>query len=295
MDQYAGPSEHAPDRPVPSPGRNVLLGRAWLAATLAELADWVTILATIVYAYDRGGSATAGLTSIAMLAPAALAAPVAGLAADGQRPNRLFVATFAAGAASLAVATVLAAVGAPLALMTAAVSIALGSIAVMRPALSVVLPSLARSPAELTRANVRFVASENATGFIGPVAAAFLLAVSGPLAALAAGAVFHVGGLLAALPVRREDRLTHPRRAGRRLADRPRFTPATPARLLRAQWAMAGAKPALRPLLVVAGGQAMIIGSLDLFVVVLAREELSMGSSGSAVLSALFGAGAVAA
>jgi hypothetical protein len=263
-------------------------------------------LATIVYAYDRAGTVAAGFTAIGLLAPAALAAPVAGVAADGDRPNRVFVATFAASTVLLTLAAFLASSNAAPALVTVPVSMAVACVAMMRPALAVVMPGFVRSPAELTRANVRFTGLENAAGLVGPLIAAGLLAVAGPTATLAATAVINALALVSAAPLLAEDR-GHSARAARGRTEQPtgllartrsggrrlrRFV-ISPALVFRANWATAGGRPSLRPVLVVAGGHLVLVGSLDLLVVLVAREELRLGRSGPAMLSASFGAGSV--
>src|SRR6188472_478460 len=118
---------------------------ALLLFSTAEIASWIAIL---VYAYDRGGATESGLVAFAQLAPAVVFAPIG--AAMGDRIPRIRMLALAH--ASFAATTLL---GAAL------------------------LPTIARTPSELTAANVATGTMENVGVLVGSVAGGALLAAIG--------------------------------------------------------------------------------------------------------------------
>ena len=167
---------------------------AYLMFTLTEYAVWIAML---VFAYDRGGTAVAGLVAVAQLVPAAVVAPVVASVADRRSPVVLLAGGYLAQAAAMAGTAAAVSAGAPLAAYAGAV-VAATAVTTTRPAQSALIPSVAATPDQLTAANV-VAGWMEAAG----VAAAGLLA--GVLISLAGvGSVFAVCaglGLLAALLV----------------------------------------------------------------------------------------------
>jgi MFS family permease len=72
---------------------------AYVGFNMAKWATWVSILA---YAYQVGGAAATGLVAVVQLVPAALVAPLASIAGDRYRRERVLLGGYLAQAASMA-------------------------------------------------------------------------------------------------------------------------------------------------------------------------------------------------
>ena len=162
---------------------------AFIGFNVAEWATWVSILA---YAYEVGGAPATGLVAAVQLVPAALVAPLAAVAGDRFRRELVLLAGYLAQAVALGATAAALLTDAPVPLVYGLAALAATSITVTRPAQSALLPMLARTPDELTAANVASGWTESVSVLVGPAVAALLLGLYGP------GAVFAVmAGLVA--------------------------------------------------------------------------------------------------
>jgi hypothetical protein len=256
---------------------------AFVGFNVAEWATWVSILA---FAYEVGGAAATGLVALVQLVPAALVAPLAAIAGDRFRRERVLLAGYLAQSLAMAAtaAALLAEARVPLVYGLAALSAT--SITITRPAQNALLPSLARTTDELTAANVASSWTESVSVLGGPALAALLLGVSG------AGAVFAVMAFVLA--------------CSGLLVSWVRTVPEpAPASEARSGWlggvlgaALGGFRALARDrlprlsvgLLTV---QYLMVGVLDVLLVVLAFEVLDIGSAGVGLLNSAVGAGAI--
>jgi MFS family permease len=156
---------------------------AFVGFNVAEWATWVSVLA---FAYGVGGAAATGLVAVVQLVPAALVAPLAAIAGDRYRRERVLLAGYVAQALSMAATAAALIAEAPVALVYGLAALAATSITITRPAQSALLPSLARTTDELTAANVASGWTESVGVLAGPAVAALLLGLSGPGAVFAA-------------------------------------------------------------------------------------------------------------
>jgi predicted MFS family arabinose efflux permease len=259
---------------------------AYVGFNMAEWATWVSILA---YAYQVGGAAATGLVAVVQLVPAALVAPLASIAGDRYRRERVLLGGYLAQAASMAATAAALLAEAPVPLVYGLAALAATSITITRPAQGAILPTLARTPDELTAANVASSWTESISVLAGPAAAALLLEASGP------GAVFAVmAGLLAGSGLLVSWVETGP---GPVAAAAGGERPGRLAGLLRT--ALGGFTTLARerlPRLAVGllTAQFLMVGVLDVLLVVLAFEVLDLGSSGVGLLNSAVGAGAIA-
>jgi len=259
---------------------------AFVGFNVAEWATWVSILA---FAYGVGGAAATGLVALVQLVPAALVAPLAAIAGDRYRRERVLFAGYVAQALSMAATAAALLAEAPVPLVYGLAALAATSITITRPAQNALLPSLARTTDELTAANVASSWTESVSVLGGPALAAVLLGVSGPGAVYAVmAAALACSGLLV---------------TGVETAAEPRPAPDGEGR---AGWLAGVLRTALGGFTTLARerlprlsvglltAQYLMVGVLDVLLVVLAFEVLDIGSAGVGLLNSAVGAGAIA-
>lgn len=244
--------------------RNAPLRRVEAAYAAFSGAEWAVWIAMLVYAYDRGGATTAGVVALAQLVPAAVVAPVA-----ASRVRSLAAGYAAQAVAMGATAAVILAHGPPL-LAYGGAAVAATAVTLTRPAQAALLPALARSPEELTAANVLSGWVESASVLVAPAAAGVLLAVSSPGAVFAVMAVLALAAAAAVLPLPHVPAAAEEERVVRSPLPRD---------------------PGVRLVLVVIAVEFVVLGALDVLYVVLAEAQLRRGGSWTGYLNAAFGAG----
>ena len=266
--------------------RNHSLLRAVLALFNSTVSEWALWIGALVYAHDHGGASAAGVVSIALVVPAACVAPLAGSRADGPRPNRLIVMVYGVQTLCLVAAACAAFREAPLVVVVVPIAATTTLVTFIRPSYSVAVPGLVTAPEQLTAANVLIGYFENAAILVGPLLAAALLSDGSPALVLATCAALLVASTLCSIPLAKLDPPTSfvvhgtPRSASSR-----RVSFATVRRLAE--------RPGSIALLIVIGGQYILVGGLDLLYVVLATDQLHLAASGPGMLSAAFGVGAI--
>ncbi len=212
------------------------LRRVELAFFLFNAAEFGTWVAILLYAYEATGPASLGLVVIAQLIPAALSAPFAALIADRPQRTHALAAGYIIQALAFGATGACMVLGLPPLVVYVSAAIAACTIGFTRPTQGALLPELSRTPEELSVANGVSGTVEGAGLFIGPLAAAAILAVGPPAAVFAVGAIVYVvaASLVVSLPptahpdrgrggpVERPDRR---RTRCRRAAQHPRWHP----------------------------------------------------------------------
>jgi Cyclic nucleotide-binding domain/Major Facilitator Superfamily len=256
-----------------------------VVAHLADvLAEWALFVGALMYAFEAGGPRAAGLASIVLLVPNLIVAPLAGAVAGRRRPNRVRLASYATQAVMFGGAAVAAFASAPIAMVIGPCAVGVAALTFIRPACAVLVPAIVRTSGELTVANLWLGYCDSVSVLGGPLVATVLLAVEGPALVLAGCAALALTSFVVAL--------SHVRIDPPSIIDESvtRVGPlALAARSLRA----IGERPGASGVLAVAGGQYVLIGSLDLVFVVLAGDVLDLGEAGSGLLSSCFGVGAL--
>jgi MFS family permease len=264
--------------------RNPSIRRVLAAFIGFSLAEWATWIAILVHAYQRGGATEAGIVALVQLAPSAVLAPLAAVLGDRYRRDRALLVAYLAQAATMGLTAAALLFDLPSPLVYAAATAAATSITLTRPVQGAILPSLARTPAELTAANVATGALETGTILVGPILAGLGLAAWGAGAVFGASAVVTLAGAVLVSGVR-------PVAA--------HVEPGAPARQpirnalggVLAGFAMLAREERPRSVVVLLGFAAMLWGALDVLLVVLALDVLELGEAGVGYLNAAMGAG----
>lgn len=258
--------------------RNAELRRIQLAFVGFNAAEWSVWIAMLVFAYHHGGATASGIVAVVQLVPAGIFAPFFSVLADRYRPARVLAWGYVAQAAALGATATALETGASPYLAYALAACAATLVTLTRPTQAALVPALARTPDELTAANVVSGWIESASVFAAPALTGVLLAVSTP------GTVFAVMAALLLVGAAIVFRLRGPAPIG---ASGDSVAEAVAGfRLLRKE-------RETRTVVGVVASQYVAIGALDILFVVLAFAVLHLGGSGAGYLNAAFGAGGV--
>jgi MFS family permease len=170
-----------------------LLQIAWGAESLAI---WSFAIALGVYAFDAAGAAAVGIAGLVRLLPGAFAAPFGGLIGDRSSRRTVLIVSALATSALLGAATAAVVVGASVTVVFVLAGLSTVATSPYIPAEGALMPLVARTPQELSAANVAHSALDNAGFLIGAVATGALLATASPQAVFGMAAI---GGLVATL------------------------------------------------------------------------------------------------
>jgi MFS family permease len=155
------------------------LRRLQLAGAAGAIGGWAYWVVVSLYAYAHGGAVTVGIVAGLRLGAVAIASPFAGVVADRFPRRRVLLVADSVRAVSLFVAAAIDASGGPAAAVIAFVVLFAIANSAFRPALSALLPTLARTPEELTAANVTASAVESVSWFAGPALGGLVVAAAG--------------------------------------------------------------------------------------------------------------------
>lgn len=256
------------------------LRRVELAWAGASVAAWSYGIGLVVFAFERDGAYAVGLIGLIRWLLAAAAAPATGLLGDRYPRAWVMLGANVARAATMAAMALVALSDAPSLIVYAlAVLVTVASTA-FRPAQAALLPSLARSPRELTAANVVSSTIESVGVFVGPALGGLLLAATDVATVFfATAALYLLSSLFVAPLARRREQQAARRTRGAFSAE------------IAAGIRTISGEPRLRLLIGLFAAQTFVDGALGVLVVVLALDALDLGASGVGFLNAATGVG----
>ncbi|HEU5278612.1 MAG TPA: MFS transporter [Gaiellaceae bacterium] len=242
-------------------------------------AYWMFIVTLAFYAYERGGPEAVGLVGLLRVVPSFVAAPFGAMLGDRYPRERVIVGINVARSLTIAVAALVAFIDGPPVIVYVLASLMGLLQSTFRPTQAALLPLLARTPEELTAANLVLTTVESVGLFVGPAVGGLLLAAAGAetVFSVAAGVFLIAALLLAGVQAERSDKP---------LALRGSFL----------SEAFAGFRTVLRDsrlrlVIGLYGLQTLAAGALNVLVVVVALEVLDLGKAGIGFLNSAIGVG----
>ena len=263
--------------------RNPDLGRVQLSWAGVSFATWAFAIALGVYAFDAAGAGAVGVAGLARLLPGALASPFAGLLGDRHSRRGVLIVSAAAMGGVLAAVAVAVAGDAPTWTVFALAGVLTVASSPYIPAEGALIPQLARTPQELSAANVTHSVMDNLGFLAGAVLTGLLLAVASVevvfgLAATACAASCLV--LLSMRPDRRPSYVSDPDLGGVALQV-----------VTGLRWLVRD--PRLRLLGASLTLLVFVEGAADVLVVIVALDLLDLSGSRVGYLNAAWGIGAL--
>jgi MFS family permease len=158
--------------------RNPGLRRLELAWAGSIIGTWAYSVSLAVYAYRHGGASAVGLVGLIRWLPAAFASPIAAILGDRYPRVRVMLLTDLLRAAALAIMSACVLTHAPAGVVYVLASAVAVISTAFQPAQAALLPSLARTPEELTAANVSSSTIESLGFCVGPALGGVLLTLS---------------------------------------------------------------------------------------------------------------------
>lgn len=263
--------------------RNPNLRSLQLSWTTWIVAHWAYLMAVSVYAYGAGGEEAVGIVLLLRLLPAAVVSPFAGLLADRYRREQVLLVANSTRVALIGTAAAAVALDAPAPLVYALAIVDSLVSTPVRSAQAALTPTLARSPAELTSANAVARGVESLAAFLGPALAGLVLAVASTAVVFALTALLLVASVVFVALIRIE----------RRERPREELEASTIASEALAGFRAVGHDPSLRVILGLFTADTAVAGALQVYIVVLALESLSLGDGGVGYLNSALGVGAL--
>lgn len=249
---------------------------AWAASIVAH---WSYGIALAVFAYRDGGAAAVGLVGLVRFLPSAAASPFTAVLGDRFRRERVIVVAELARAILLATTTAIVVMEGPPALVYVLAGLVAIAYSAVRPAQAALLPSVARTPKELTAANVTSSTIESLGIFGGPAIGGLLLAATGEEVVFGAAAAAF---LLSAILISRVRVDAQPEPRERREGVFREFS---------AGFVTLYRERGLRVLVFLLTSQTFVAGMLNVLIVVVALRLLDLGEEGVGFLNSAIGIG----
>ncbi|WP_217924937.1 MFS transporter [Miltoncostaea oceani] len=244
---------------------------AWGSSVFGQ---WFYNVALGVFAFQADGASGVALVALVRFGLSGVLAPFTSLLGDRLPRRALMIGSDLLRAAAMAGMALAATVDAPAVVVYALAVVVTVASTAFHPAEAAMLPGLARTPEELTAANVVSGTLANVAGLAGPALGGLLFAAAGAEVVFAVTAVTFLASASVLVGVAEPDRsLAEPDGSGA----------GEPAGVMRA--ALAGFVAVrrdgrLRVIIGLYAASALTWGALSVIVVVLALEDLDMGEQG---------------
>ena len=262
--------------------RNRGLRRLQLAWASAIIGGWAYVVSLAVFAYHQNGAYAVGALAVARWVTSGVAAPIAGVVGDRYPRVRVLIGSCVARSAILALAGVVMLTDLSSLFVYGLAVLAAVAGTVFSPSEAALVPTLARSPEELTAANVSASTIDSVGTFVGPALGGFLLAATSPETVffVSAGLVALAAVVVSGVP----EAPREPRAEGEEEDEGV------------VSHGLAGFRTLLgdRRLRLLCGllvAYMVLDGALDVLIVVLALETLKLGDSGVGFLNSTAGIG----
>jgi len=258
------------------------LRRLELAWAFSIVSSWAYSVAVVVFAYEHGGAAAVGVVGLLRWVAAGIASPFAAVLGDRYDRRVVMVSSDLARAGLIGVAAAAVYVGASPVLVYVLATLVSVAGTPFRPAEAAYTPVLARTPEELSAANVVAAAIESIGIFAGPALGGLLLVATGTATVFLATAAALVASALLILRISGPASVTSPARPAESVLEE----------LLAGARAIASdRKVAL--LVGLFAAQTFVDGLLGVLIAVLALSFLDAGAAAVGWLNAASGVGGV--
>jgi len=259
---------------------NPALRRIELAWAASILGTWAYGIAVVVFAYEHGGATAVGIVGLARWLAAAAASPFASLLGDRYDRRLVMVSSDLARVVLIGGAAAAAYASAPAIIIYVLAGLVGVAATAFRPAEASLVPTLARTPEELTAANVAASTIESIGIFGGPALGGLLLATTGPgtVFVVTAGLLLWSAFLLAGIPRHAKE-------------DFRAREPGSVVDELMAGFRTIAGERRLRLLVGLFSAQTFVDGMLNVLIVVVALKLLDTGKAGVGFLNSAVGIG----
>ncbi len=288
--------------PVPGPGgqlaeslrsvrsvfANENLRRIEVAFAGAAIGKYALSVAVTIYTFHAGGVTAVALVTVVRQAAAAAVAPFAASLSDRFRRERVMLVSDVGRVLCTGGIAVLTSSGSPHVGVYALAVVASVFGAVFRPAEAALVALVARTPQELTAANVASSTFDSVGIFAGPALGALLIAASGYTTAFALVAATFAWSGLNVLRISSEAPAppSEPAADGEEAEDEGLAALAAGFRTI-------AHEPRLALLIGLYGAQCFVAGALSVLEVAMALDLLHAGNAGFGLLEAACGVGAI--
>jgi len=255
------------------------LRKLQLAFVGSIVGEWGFLVAIAVYANAQGGAGAVSLVLVLRWVAAALTASWLAYFADRFPRERVMLAADVSRIAAMSIMAVAAFADWPPAIVYALATYMAVASKTFRPAQAALLPRLARSPDELTAANVTSTAIESVGSFLGPALGGLLLAVASIGWVFVADAATLLWSAVLVLQIRAPRDEAKPVEHG------------SVVRELSEGFRALGKERDARVVVFLYWCQTFVAGALRVLIVVTALDLLDIGSSGLGLLNAAVGVG----